>query len=98
MAESVAELFESGQAQQVQLAYTRFLSMGSQEVTVDQFMPLEASEIGADAAEEAEAVVTNLNRNHLKYWGVFFPVTQKPAYMQRCSRPQLPNTQHVNAP
>jgi F-type H+-transporting ATPase subunit gamma len=53
MAESVAELFESGQAQQVQLAYTRFLSMGSQEVTVDQFMPLEASEIGADAAEES---------------------------------------------
>ena len=50
MAESVAELFESGQAQQVQLAYTRFLSMGSQEVTVDQFMPLEASEIGADGA------------------------------------------------
>ena len=32
---------------------TRFLSMGSQEVTVDQFMPLEASEIGADAAEES---------------------------------------------
>ena len=53
MAESVAELFESGEAQQVQLAYTRFLSMGSQEVTVDQFMPLEASEIGAEATEEA---------------------------------------------
>ena len=53
MAESVAELFENGEAQQVQLAYTRFLSMGSQEVTVDQFMPLEASEIGAEATEEA---------------------------------------------
>lgn len=51
MAESVAELFESGDVQQVRLAYTRFLSMGSQEVTVDQFMPLEASEIGADASE-----------------------------------------------
>ena len=49
MAESVAELFESGDVQQVRLAYTRFLSMGSQEVTVDQFMPLEASEIGAGA-------------------------------------------------
>ena len=48
MAESVAELFESGEVQQVRLAYTRFLSMGSQEVTIDQFMPLEASEIGAD--------------------------------------------------
>ena len=53
MAESVAELFENGEAQQVQLAYTRFLSMGSQEVTVDQFMPLEAAEIGAEATEEA---------------------------------------------
>ena len=52
MAESVAELFESGDVQQVRLAYTRFLSMGSQEVTVDQFMPLEASEIGADASED----------------------------------------------
>ena len=51
MAESVAELFESGDVQEVRLAYTRFLSMGSQEVTVDQFMPLEASEIGADASE-----------------------------------------------
>ena len=51
MAETVAALFESGDVQQVRLAYTRFLSMGSQEVTVDQFMPLEASEIGADASE-----------------------------------------------
>ena len=51
MAESVAELFESGDVQEVRLAYTRFLSMGTQEVTVDQFMPLEASEIGADASE-----------------------------------------------
>ena len=52
MAESVAELFESGDVQEVRLAYTRFLSMGSQEVTVDQFMPLEASEIGADVSED----------------------------------------------
>ena len=51
MAESVAELFENGDVQGVRLAYTRFLSMGTQEVTVDQFMPLEASEIGADASE-----------------------------------------------
>jgi len=55
MAESVAELFESGQVQQVQLAYTHFLSMGSQEVAVEQFMPLEPSEIGADAAEDADS-------------------------------------------
>ena len=54
MAETVAELFENGEVQQVQLAYTRFISMGSQEVAVEQFMPLEPAEIGADVAEDAD--------------------------------------------
>ena len=54
MAETVAELFENGEVQQVQLAYTRFLSMGSQEVAVEQFMPLEPTEIGADVAEDTD--------------------------------------------
>lgn len=55
MAESVAELFEDGEVQQVQLAFTRFLSMGSQEVALQQFMPLEPSEIGADVAEDSDS-------------------------------------------
>ena len=55
MAESVAELFESGEVQQVQLAYTRFLSMGSQEVAIEQFMPLEPSEIVADASQGSDS-------------------------------------------
>jgi F-type H+-transporting ATPase subunit gamma len=55
MAESVAELFENGEVQQVQLAFTRFLSMGSQEVALQQFMPLEPSEIGADVAEDSDS-------------------------------------------
>ena len=54
MAETVAELFENGEVQQVQLAYTRFLSMGSQEVAVEQFMPLEPTEIGADVVEDTD--------------------------------------------
>ena len=54
MAETVAELFENGEVQQVQLAYTRFLSMGRQEVAVEQFMPLEPTEIGADVAEDTD--------------------------------------------
>ena len=54
MAETVAELFENGEVQQVQLGYTRFLSMGSQEVAVEQFMPLEPTEIGADVAEDTD--------------------------------------------
>ena len=54
MAETVAELFENGEVQQVQLAYTRFISMGSQEVAVEQFMPLEPTEIGADVVEDTD--------------------------------------------
>ena len=54
MAETVAELFENGEVQQVQLAYTRFISMGSQEVAVEQFMPLEPAEIGAAVAEDTD--------------------------------------------
>ncbi len=45
VAEVVAELFQSGEVQQVELVFTRFLSVGTQRVTVRRFMPLEASAI-----------------------------------------------------
>ena len=57
--------------------------MGSQEVTVDQFMPLEASEIGAEATEEAGGGY-EFEPNHLKYWGVFFLDTWKGALYAAC--------------
>jgi len=48
VAEVVAGLFESGEVQQVELVFTRFLSVGTQRVTVRRFMPLEASELESD--------------------------------------------------
>jgi len=49
VAETVSELFESGAVQEVVLVYTRFLSVGTQRVTVRQFMPLTG--VGAEKAE-----------------------------------------------
>ncbi|MET0727462.1 MAG: F0F1 ATP synthase subunit gamma [Acidimicrobiales bacterium] len=40
VAETVRELFESGEVQEVVLVFTRFLSVGTQRVVVRQFMPL----------------------------------------------------------
>ena len=45
----VSELFESGQCQQVMLAYTQFHSIGNQKVVLQQFMPLDTAEFD-DAA------------------------------------------------
>ena len=52
MAAHVAEHFESGANSEVHLAYTQFLSMGSQLAQVVQYMPLDTSAI-SDAAEQA---------------------------------------------
>jgi F-type H+-transporting ATPase subunit gamma len=46
VAKAVSGLFESGEVQEVVLVYTRFLSVGTQRVTVRQFMPLTG--VGAD--------------------------------------------------
>src|SRR5687768_5143052 len=43
VASFVTERFESGEYDQVELAYTQFLSAGSQKVVVRQFMPLDSS-------------------------------------------------------
>ncbi len=45
VAAHVAEKFESGDYSEVHLAYTRFLSMGSQVAEVVQYMPLDSSAI-----------------------------------------------------
>jgi F-type H+-transporting ATPase subunit gamma len=49
VADKVSELFESGEVQEVLLVYTRFLSVGTQRVTVRQFMPLTG--VGVEEAE-----------------------------------------------
>jgi len=48
VAEVVAHLFESGEVEQVELVFTRFLSVGTQRVTVRRFMPLEPSELESE--------------------------------------------------
>ena len=48
VAQKVSELFESGEVQEVVLVFTRFLSVGTQRVTVRQFMPLTG--VGAEEA------------------------------------------------
>ncbi len=50
VARHVAEGFESGEYSAVQLAYTRFLSMGSQLAEVAPYMPLDTSAIDDAAA------------------------------------------------
>jgi F-type H+-transporting ATPase subunit gamma len=45
VAEVATALFESGEVQKVVLAYTQFLSMGSQEVVHAPFMPLDTSDL-----------------------------------------------------
>jgi len=49
----VRERFESGEVGEVDLVYTRFLSMGSQRVVVRQFMPLAG--VGAEEAPTGPA-------------------------------------------
>mgnify|MGYP001041877657 CR=1 FL=1 len=45
VAAHVAERFESGEYSEVRLAYTQFKSMGSQEVELSRYMPLDTAEI-----------------------------------------------------
>ena len=57
--ETVADLYTSGEVQEVVLVFTRFISMGSQQVAVRRFLPLtgvgqEADETRANTAYEFE--------------------------------------------
>ena len=53
MAQLVSTLFDSGEVQEVRLAYTKFVSMGTQQAELVQFMPLQANELGSDATNES---------------------------------------------
>ncbi|HEX2576936.1 MAG TPA: F0F1 ATP synthase subunit gamma [Aquihabitans sp.] len=55
VAAHVAERFESGEYSEVHLAYTQFLSMGSQIADVVQYMPLDSSAIEDTAADGPSA-------------------------------------------
>jgi F-type H+-transporting ATPase subunit gamma len=53
VADTVSDLFISGQVQQVELVYTRFVSIGTQNVVVRRFLPLQTRE--RDSGGEALA-------------------------------------------
>lgn len=53
VAQLVSALFDSGEVQEVRLAYTKFISMGSQQADLVQFMPLQANDLGSDVASES---------------------------------------------
>ena len=64
IAAKVSGLFESGQCQQVMLAYTQFVSIGTQEVALKQFMPLDTTEfseagLSGDSPATASPAATN---------------------------------------
>lgn len=52
----VAEQFEQGEVQEVVLVFTRFISMGNQQVSVREFMPLAG--VGQEASDEERAQAT----------------------------------------
>jgi len=59
IADDVAAAFISGEIDEVELIYTEFVSMGTQNVSVRRFLPLEdtatMAEVGSGSAEEAAA-------------------------------------------
>ena len=52
IAARVIELFEDGGCDRIDLVYTRFISMGSQEVVVRRFLPLESTETIAEGGDK----------------------------------------------
>jgi F-type H+-transporting ATPase subunit gamma len=58
IAARVMELYASGEIDQVQLVYTRFLSLGSQRATERQFIPLDPDAI-VETAEKKEGGTTD---------------------------------------
>jgi len=55
VAQFVTERFESGEYDRVELVYTQFLSVGTQRVSVRQFMPMEQTAIEAASGEGPSA-------------------------------------------
>ena len=49
VAGKVVEMFEAGEVDRVELAYTEFITMGTQKVTVRRYLPLQTAETLADA-------------------------------------------------
>ena len=55
VAEHIASRFESGEYSEVHLAFTQFLSMGTQIVQVDKYMPLDTAVIADTRADSGDS-------------------------------------------
>jgi F-type H+-transporting ATPase subunit gamma len=60
VAAAAGELFYTGEVQQVRVVYTRFLSLGSQEVAIVPFMPLDRAALGVPAPGDEPAQPSGL--------------------------------------
>ena len=57
VANKVVEMFEAGEVDRVELAYTEFVTMGTQKVTVRKYLPLTATEQIAEAGSGSSQAV-----------------------------------------
>ena len=57
VANKVVEMFEAGEVDRVELAYTEFITMGTQKVTVRKYLPLTATDQIAEAGSGSSQAV-----------------------------------------
>ena len=95
VARAVEQPFLDGEYDLVEVIYTRFVSVGSQEVLVRPLMPLEAEILG-EAARGAAATRsrrrTSSSRPPRRSSSSSCPATSRPACTRRCSTPRRPST------
>ena len=57
VAAKVVEMFEAGEVDRVELAYTEFITMGTQKVTVRRYLPLQTAETMAEAGSGSSSAL-----------------------------------------
>jgi ATP synthase F1 gamma subunit len=83
----VTDAFEHGDVDQVQLIYTRFLSVGTQRVVVRRFMPLQTGAEGGRTPSRARAPTTSSSPEPGRSSTRCCPATPRPASSPPCSTP-----------
>mgnify|MGYP003391132107 CR=1 FL=1 len=108
VARHVAERFDSGEYSEVRLAYTRFITMGTQEALVVHYMPLDTTSITGEGAEgtDAPAADYEFEPNPTEILGRLPPrdaaprphaALLDPAAHEHAPRPRTMNTPPANA-
>ena len=95
----VTERFEQGDYDQVRIAYTRFLSLGTQRATDATFLPLERlAEDERDRRRRARPPTTSSSPTPTRSSSGCCPATPRPASSPRCSTPPRPSTPAASGP